>query len=424
MIATGFRRLCVALAIWASAVGMAFAADVMAASLDAGAAPASQDQRVLVMLRLAPTHVRPGADYAGGYGDGAERSALRRVAGRLARQNGLTLVDDWPMPLVGVDCFVLAVPGGRSPGDVAARLSQDPAVAWSQPMSLYRAEGAEPANGRLYLAQPAAREWRLAELHRVVIGRNVRVALIDSRVDRAHPDLVGQIGASQDFVAGHGGGPEQHGTAVAGVIAAKGVGVVGIAPGARLMALRACWQEAAQAGPAGATICDSLSLAKALDYAIGHDAQVINLSLAGPPDPLLGKLLDVALARRIVVVAAFDRGMPGGGFPASHAGVVAVADEAWGAEPAGVYSAPRRDVPTTTPGGRWGLVNGSSFAAAHVSGLFALLRERQGASSRLAKLAAAPASGAIDACATVLGAAAACATPAPRLREASAGGHL
>jgi hypothetical protein len=55
--------------------------------------------------------------------------------------------------------------------------------------------------------------------------------------------------------------------------------------------------------------------------------------------------------------------------------VVAVADEA---EPpaGGRWLAPGHDVPATLPGGRWGLVSGSSYAAAHVTGLFALLRER------------------------------------------------
>jgi hypothetical protein len=411
-----------ALTVWATAAGLACGAGLARDAM----APAAAGQQVLMMLRLAPAHVRPGSDYAGAYGDGAERSALRRLAGRLARQNGLTLVDDWPMPLVGVDCFVLSVPSGRSPADVAQRLSRDPEVAWSQPMNLYRAEGAAPATARLYLAEPAAREWRLTDLHKVATGRNVRVALIDSMVDATHPDLAGQIGASQNFVAGHAPAPEQHGTAVAGVIAARGVGVLGVAPGARLLALRACWQQAPPPrGGSPATVCDSLSLAKALDFAIGHDAQVINLSLAGPPDPLLGKLIDLALARRAVVVAAFDPGLSGGGFPASHPGVVAVADEAWGAEPAGVYGAPGRDVPTTTPGGHWGLVSGSSFAAAHVSGLFALVREHRGASAEPPKLtAASPAGGTIDACASLLGAAAACPAAGPRFHEASAGAPL
>jgi hypothetical protein len=409
---TALRGVCLGLAFWAMAAGMALAGASVASSTEA--AP----QRVLVMLRLPPEHLRPNSDYGGGYGDAMGRSALRRVASRLARANRLRLVDDWPMPLVGVDCFVLAVPDGQSPTEVAARLSSAPEVVWSQPMNLYRGQSAAPPQGRLYLAQPTAKEWRLAELHKVATGRNVRVAVIDSQVERTHPDLAGQVETSQNFAPGRAGPSEQHGTAVAGLIAAKGIGIDGVAPGVRLMALRACWQQ--KSGPAPATVCDSLSLAKALDFAINHTAQVINLSLGGPPDPLLGKLLDVAAARRIVVVAAYDRNLPGGGFPASHPGVVPVADEAWGAPPAGVYSAPGRDVPTTTPGGHWALVNGSSFAAAQVSGLFALLREHRPSSSAPLRLVSAPGGGAIDACATLLGAAQSCEGGRNRLREVSA----
>ena len=116
------------------------------------------------------------------------------------------------------------------------------------------------------------------------------------------------------------------------------------------MALRACWQRQAPTADTPATVCDSLSLAQALHFAIEHDAAVINLSLAGPPDALLARLIDVAIARRLTVVAAFDPALPHGGFPASHAGVVAVADESMTAPAPGVYLAPGRDVPTTEPG--------------------------------------------------------------------------
>ena len=74
-------------------------------------------------------------------------------------------------------------------------------------------------------------------------------------------------------------------------------------------------------------MCDTLSLAKALYFAIGHDAQVINLSLSGPPDPLLGRLIDAALSRGMVVVGALDPNAADGGFPADHPGVVAVSDD-------------------------------------------------------------------------------------------------
>lgn len=397
--ARSLRALWLALVIGLAAAGLARAVPAAPRAAD----PGDARQHILVMLRLAPEHLRPNTDYGGGYGDSIGRGARRRMVGQLARNHGLTVVDDWPMPLVGVDCFVLAVPAGRSPEAMAAAVSRDPGVAWSEPMNVYQTQGGAPThNDPLYAAQPAAREWRLAELHQVSTGRNVKVAVVDSRVDRAHPDLAGQVAVSENFVADHTTAVEQHGTNVAGIIAAvadNGIGIAGVAPGARLMALRACWPAPPSPGQPAATICDSLSLAKAISFAIDHDAQIINLSLSGRRDRLLGELLDVARVRRITVVAAFDRTLPGGGFPASHPGVVAVVDETAGPAPPGVYAAPGRDVPTTQPGGRWGLVTGGSFAAAHVSGLFALMRQRRGPrSGPLALLAMRSGGGAIDAC--------------------------
>ena len=411
------QSLAYGLAAWLAVAGLALLAWLAVAGMSLAEPAAASDEaprQVLVMLRLQPEHARPNADYGGSYGGGVERAARHRIAARLARRYGLVLEDDWPMPLVGVDCFIMNVPAARSPADVADRLSHEPDVAWSEPMNVYRAQGASVGasagaaathNDPLYPVQPAAREWRLAALHQLATGRNVRVAVIDSMVEATHPDLAGQIAISRDFVTGRPAMSERHGTGVAGVIAARadnGLGIAGVAPGARLMALRACWQEASASDRPAATLCDSLGLAKALDFAISHDAQVINLSLSGPSDTLLGKLIDAAQTRHITVVGAFDRDAAGGGFPASHPGVVAVADESSGPAPAGVYAAPGRDVPTTTPGGHWALVNGSSFAAAHVSGLIALLREhRTSAGAPLQLVSASAGGGAIDACATL-----------------------
>jgi subtilisin family serine protease len=330
-----------------------------------------------------------------------------------------------------VDCFVMSVPADQSPEQVATVLARDPDVAGAQPMHVYRAQasaqipvrtaapagrGADPFgaevthNDPLYLAQPAAHEWRLAELHTVATGRGVRVAVIDSMVDASQPDLAGQIQTRQNFVLDHPSGAEQHGTGVAGIIAAVAdnhIGIAGVAPRARLLALRACWQQ----GASGA-VCDTLSLAKALYFAIGHNAQVINLSLSGPTDPLLGRLIDMALARGAVVVGAVDPNAADGGFPASHTGVVAVSDD-----PAttfrGALVAPGREAPTTEPGGRFAFVNGSSYAAAHVSGLFALMRERNGkATTKVSLVTLRPGGGPIDICASLLRAAgAACPRP-------------
>ncbi len=383
-----------------------FACALAGGSAAARAAPPDAAHEILVLVRLPAEHYRPSADYGAGYADELSRRAERRLAGRIARAHRLALVDDWPMPLLGLDCFVMAAPLGRSAEAAAAELARDPAVAWTEPMHLYSGQAAAVAghNDPLFRAQPAAREWRLAELHKVATGSRVSVAVIDSQVDAAHPDLAGQFAVSEDFApapAPRGG--ERHGTGVAGVIAAKadnGIGIAGVAPQARLIALRACWQSA---GAAAATVCDSVSLAKALHFAIERRAQVINLSLAGPPDLLLAKLVDAARGRGITVVAAYDPSLPHGGFPASHPGVIAVADESLAQAPPGVYSAPGRDVPTTQPGGRWSLVDGSSYAAAHVSGLMALVREHAGLSGRaLALVSTRPGGGPIDACATLL----------------------
>lgn len=364
--------------------------------------PATSRQ-ILVMLRLPAPHFRPNTNYSGAYGDRASASARRRVAVAIARRNGLTIEDSWPMPLLGVDCFVMRVPEGRTVDAMVTRLTGDPQVLWAQPMQLYRAQGAARSeNDPLYAVQPAASAWGLADLHRVATGRGITVAVIDSKVEASHPDLAGQFAASRDFVVGHPTGPEQHGTGIAGVIGAKSgnaLGIAGVAPGARMLALRACWQTRPTTG--APTLCDTLSLAKALHFAIDSNAKVINLSLSGPFDPLLARLVSIALSRRVSVVAAYDPGLPKGGFPASEAGVVAVADQALPSRPAAVYGALGRDVPTTQPGGKWYFVNGSSYAAAHVSGLLALAREeRRTASPRIATTAGAR--GTIDACATVL----------------------
>ena len=409
---SGVRSLILGLAVWLGVLTGAMAVEPAIPAVATGGDVARQ---VLVMLRVPPEHFQPDSDYGGGYGEGASHSARRRLAGRLAHQHGLVLVGDWPMPLVGLDCFIMDVPADQSPDAAAAALSHEPDVAWSEPMRLYHGQGAPAVlpmvpNDPLYRVQPAASEWRLSALHQMATGRDVRVAVVDSMVEVDHPDLIGQIAISENFVVGRPAVAERHGTGVAGIIAAKagnGVGIVGIAPRARLLALRACWQQPLAAGGV-TTLCDSLSLAKALHFAVTHDAQVINMSLSGPDDPLLDLLVDAALKRGITVVGAYDHAQPTGGFPAEHPGVVAVSDESLGAPPPGAFAAPGADIPTTQPGGRWFLVNGSSFSAAHVSGLFALLRELAPHARTGAALVSLSSAGTIDACASLVRA-----SPAP-----------
>jgi len=397
-----WRRAALALALGSASLAAAGADD--AASAPAMAA-ASAPRELLVMLRAPTAHARIDGNYGGaGYGDAAHAQSQARVGARLAAAHGLTVVTLWALPALGMDCVVLALPPAADVQASIAALQSHPEVAWAQPMNEFRAQGhADP----LYALQPAAAPWHLDELHAVATGRQVHVAIIDSAVDDTHPDLAQAVQARANFVDDRAWVPELHGTAVAGLVAARadnGIGIVGIAPDAQLYALRACWEVSARE-----TLCNSLSLAKALSFAIERRAEVINMSLSGPDDLLLGRLIDVALSHRQQVVAAVDPHAAGGGFPAAHPGVIAVADAQSDVAPGlqSAWSAPARDLPTTVPGGGWRMVTGTSFAAGEVSGLLAVMDQAQTRADARAtpvRLVRGPGGG-IDACASLLNAA-------------------
>jgi len=323
------------------------------------------------------------------------------------------------MPTLGVDCYLMQA---DEPADaIVEKLAHDTRIEWVQPMNVYHTMSSPDP---LYPVQPGAKFWRLAQIHQVSTGKQVRVAIIDSGIDDNHPDLTGQVSHKENFIDNNPYISEAHGTAVAGIIAARagnGVGIEGVASDAQLMALRACWEVTPHN-----TECNSFTLSKALNFAILHKAQVINMSLSGPTDRLLQRLLDVALTQGITVVSALDPHRPDGGFPASYPGVLAITDTQL--LRAGVLVAPGRDIPTTVPGGQWGFVNGVSFSCAHVSGLVALLLEinpaQTGQKIKQQLLSASSgtnqSAGMIDACLAVANARGSCVCSCPGNHETNA----
>ena len=300
-------------------------------------------------------------------------SALAAVAS-IERSYGLHQLAAWPIAPLQVHCVVLQVPAGTSREEMLARLSRDPRVSVAQPLQNFGTLSAgynDPyvglQRGFAQIDAAAAQQWSR--------GDGVRVAVIDTGMDSMHPDLQGRVDALRNFVDDDQGqfAADRHGTEVAGVIGADAnnrQGIVGIAPGVRILALKACWQVQPRADGAQ---CNSFTLAQALTIAIESGAQVINLSLGGPADPLLTQLVGYALKRGIVVVGAVppDGGLDG--FPVGVPGVIAVDAIEHPSASASVLHAPGREVLTLTPGGHYDFVSGSSLAAAHVSGAVALL---------------------------------------------------
>ncbi len=313
-----------------------------------------------------------------------ERWASIRDA--LALTYGVRDVGAFPLSSLGVQCVVFQVPENRSVDEVIARLAADPLVESVQPNQVF--EGLSEIHGDPYAAlQYGAHAIRADLAHRWATGKGVRVAVVDTGVDTSHPDLHDRIVKTATFVQGgeRTFSDDSHGTAVVGIIAAdadNGIGIFGVAPEAQIMVAKACWHRTAAALEA---VCSSWTLAKAVDFAITGEARVLNLSLGGPPDPLLARLIAKAIDRGITVVAAvMDHARPAPGFPASLEPVIAViASDPRGAVrvPAGLVrlgllAAPGMEVLTTAPHAAYDFRSGSSLAAAHVSGVVALLLER------------------------------------------------
>ena len=167
---------------------------------------------------------------------------------------------------------------------------------------------------------------------------------------------------------------DRHGTEMAGVIAAVAnnrEGIVGIAPGARLLVFKACWQARLDADAAR---CNSFTLARALVAAFDAHAQMVNMSLAGPADPLLGDLIREGVRRGVLFVgAAAADGPQGKGGLLHQAGVIEVASAGSQSALGSAVFAPGREILTLLPGGHYDFASGDSIATAQVSGVVALL---------------------------------------------------
>jgi Subtilase family len=317
-----------------------------------------------------------GYDIDSTYGPTARARQLMR---QLEADYKLREVSAWPIDALHMHCAVLEIPAGADRAALLNKLSQDHRVALTQPLQVFAmrtdANGRDAYNDPYVGLQRGFQQMDVADAHPWSRGDGVRVAIIDTGVDINHPDLRGSIAAAANFVDTDEAQfrRDRHGTEMAGVIAAVAnnrQGIVGIAPGARLLVFKACWQE--QAG-ADAARCNSFTLARALSAALDAHAQIVNMSLAGPDDPLVGDLIRVGLRRGVLIVGAATPGLEGGGL-LHQSGVIEVASaEAPEVGISRALFAPGTEILTLLPDGHYDFASGASIATAQVSGVLALM---------------------------------------------------
>jgi len=305
----------------------------------------------------------------------------------LGRRQGLERLESFDAN--GVTMTRWRIPDRRSVPTVIRSLRSESIVLAVQPNFLYQARqapGDQPAAAAASAPQPgglgeqyASAKLRLAQAHELATGEKVLVAVIDSGIDASHPELAGAIAESFDAL----GSEEKvhaHGTAVAGAIVAHAQ-LTGAAPQARILAARAfdAKDRAAEA--------TTYTIDKALDWAVSRGARIVNMSFTGPRDPAMEQRLAKAAKQGIILIAAAGNDGPKApaAYPAAYPGVIAVTatdidDKLFKNANRGSHiavAAPGVDLLLPAPADGYQMTTGTSFAAAEVSGIAALMLERK-----------------------------------------------
>ncbi|MBA8948834.1 S8 family serine peptidase [Actinomadura namibiensis] len=254
--------------------------------------------------------------------------------------------------------------------------------------------------------RPMLRTLELENAWKTTRGEGVTVAVVDSGVDARQADLKGVVTTGPNMLSAIDGSAtptRQHGTGMASLIAGRGHGpggrngVIGVAPGSRVLSIRAIAEpEDASYRLYRSSGRAENAVARGIRYAVDHGADVINLSLGKyRANPEEREAIAYAIGKGVVVVAAAgndgdnerrrdDKGFTPFSYPAGYPGVVAVAATrpSHGHAPFSnrnysvLVAAPGDRVVTAGPGGQYFLGSGTSQASAVVAGVAALIRAR------------------------------------------------
>lgn len=302
-------------------------------------------------------------------------SAAQSSMDALVRRLNLRHLDGATFRLAGITVHLYEIADGSPVRQVIAALENDATVVYAQPNYIYELQQDSASGGPQY----ALARMAVDAAHKLTRGADVPVAVIDSAVDSSHPEFNGTAIETAD-VTGKRPAPHQHGSTIAALIASKGT-LVGIAPDVRLLGITAFDVDSA-----GNATSSSWAIASAIDMAEEWGARIVNMSFAGPKDPLIERSSNGMARRKMIAVAAAGNAGPKAAplYPAAYDTVVAVtatdrSDAVFDMANQGAYvalAAPGVDILGIAPGGRYAVSSGTSLAAAHISGLAALILGR------------------------------------------------
>jgi subtilisin family serine protease len=299
-------------------------------------------------------------------------------ADALARRHGLRRVDSQSFPLIGSTIGLFRIADGKTVEAASREFASDRGVRSVQPNFRYLLQDQDAGLSEGDPAQYALAKLRLPQAHTLAHGVNITIAVIDSGIDLKHPEFAG-ITITPFDALGSKEGPHFHGTGVAGAIVAHGR-LMGSAPAAQLLAIRAFGVSGKSAEST------SYVILKAMDFAAAHGARIVNMSFAGPKDAMVERGLAALAARNILMVAAAGNAGPKSPplYPGADSNVIAVSatdaqDKIFEASNRGAYvaiAAPGVDIFLPVPDNKYEMRSGTSFSAAYISGLAALMLER------------------------------------------------
>lgn len=261
-------------------------------------------------------------------------------------------------------------------------IKKEKGVLSAQPNTIFTT-AAEPHSD----LQGISKRLNFKKLHKVKRGKGVKVAILDTGVDIKHRDFNKKQMVYKNLVGKGGYRPEIHGTAVAGIIAARinNYGIEGIAPDSEILAIRTCAQVSSKY-PEGQG--NTLSVVKGIDMSIQKKARIVNMSFGAPVvDPLIQSMLREGGRRGVLFVAPVGNlaGQKKPNFPASSPDVLAVGGTTVRNKPypdrhlasQAKVCAPAVNVFTTIPRNRHNFMTGTSMSSAIVTGILALAMENR-----------------------------------------------